>query len=95
MGRCVEEDYSTVAAHLVGSDELRELILQAAVNGAQPLAVIGALGGVKQASATGIPSLQTKNILSAVVQVYCPGEPSEGQQTRLCHDVAYNNDVCI
>ena len=59
-GRCVEEDYSTVAAHLVGSDELGELILQAAVNGAQPLAVIGALGGVKQASATGIPSLHTK-----------------------------------
>lgn len=46
------------SSYLIGANELRELILQAAVNASQPLAVKCALGCVKQASSTGIPSLQ-------------------------------------
>lgn len=46
------------SCYLVGADELRELVLQATVNAPQPLAVVCSVGCVKQASATGISSLQ-------------------------------------
>lgn len=47
--------------YLIGTDELRELVLQATVNGSQPLTVKRALGCVKQTGATGISSLQAKH----------------------------------